>query len=68
MSLFLLPCKVRKINDALRMNFIWQGNKDNKAIRLVIRNTLITVRRKEVCASRISRYQPKLTYEIAMEV
>ncbi|WMV14723.1 hypothetical protein MTR67_008108 [Solanum verrucosum] len=46
MSLFLLPCKVRKIIDALRRNFIWQGNKDNKACHLVNLNTLITSKKK----------------------
>lgn len=30
MSLFPLPVKVEKRIDALRRNFIWQGNRENK--------------------------------------
>jgi len=42
MSLFPIPSKVLKRLDSLRRNFIWQGNKEKKAIHLVKWECLIT--------------------------
>lgn len=46
MSLFPLPANIEKKNDALRRNFIWQGNREKKGFYLGKWKTL-TISNKE---------------------
>lgn len=68
MSLFPLPVKVEKRIDALRRNFIWQGNREKKSYHLVKWSTVITPKKRGSLGVRNLKMHNKSANEMVMEV
>lgn len=68
MSLFPIPPNVVKRIDAMRRNFLWEGNSDNNKIHLVKCDTLTMSKKEGITNQESENTKSELKYEVALEI